>query len=250
MRDIDLNFEQILNRTEVQDCTKEYKYNEQEGIGGKPSIVAGGENLRKYNLKIKLHANFCNPYSVIKQIEEKAEKKETINYFQNGEYIGDFVINRFYKNIIQTIKNAIYYAEVEIELIENPDSITEFKQNNVKVDQITQEAVNSKSSKMKNFLNKTKKLIVNNVFESVVTTLQTGDIKGLSETGTNILNQFNNLIINEIKEVGLTNAVPIVKKYTSQLGGLNKILDNKQITILKQELENIPDKLIDSALRG
>lgn len=245
----DLTLEQILNRSEVLDCTKEYKYNEQEGIGGKPSIIAGGENLRKFSLKIKLHASFCKPAEIIKNIEEKAEKKEVINYFQNGEYIGDFVINRFYKNIIQTIQQAIYYAEIEIDLLENPDSITEFQQNNVKADEITQEAVSSTSSKMKKFISKTKKMIVDTVFESVMTAVQTGDIQGLSDTGIKILNQFNTSIAAEIKTAGLNQAVPIVNRYTKQLQGLTSILDESQISILKQELEKIPDTLIDSALR-
>lgn len=246
----DLTLEQILNRSEVIDCTKEYKYNEQEGIGSKPSIVAGGENLLKYTLRIKLHGSFCKPAQIIKQIEEKAENKEIINYFQNGEYIGNFVINRFYKNVVQTIKQAIYYAEIEIDLLENAESTTEFKQNNVQADEITQEAVSTTSSKMKNFLNQTKKMIVDNVFDSVITTLKTGDIKGLSETGTQILNQFNRSILSEIKTAGLNQASPIINKYTSQLQGLTTVLDNNQISIIKKELNNIPDTLINSALRG
>ncbi len=245
----DLTLEQILNRSEVLDCTKEYKYNEQEGIGGKPSIIAGGENLLKYTLKVKLHGSFCNPAQVIKQIEEKAHKKEIINYFQNGEYIGDFVINRFYKNIIQTIKQTIYYAEIEVDLLENPDSITEFKQNNTKAEEITTEAVNSNSSKMKKFLNQTKKMIVNNVFDSVVTTLKTGDIKELSEVGTKILNQLNSSILSEVKEAGLAQATPIVNKYANQINYMTSVLDEKQKTILKAELAKIPDTLINSALR-
>lgn len=245
----DLTLEQILNRSEVLDCTKEYKYNEQEGIGGKPSIIAGGENLLKYTLKVKLHGSFCNPAQVIKQIEEKAQKKEIINYFQNGEYIGDFVINRFYKNIVQTIKQAIYYAEIEVDLLENPDSITEFKQNNTKAEEITTEAVSSNSSKMKKFLNQTKKMIVDNVFDSVVTTLKTGDIKELSEVGTKILNQLNSSILSEVKEAGLAQATPIVNKYTNQINYMTSVLDEKQKTILKAELAKIPDTLINSALR-
>lgn len=245
----DLTLEQILNRSEVLDCTKEYKYNEQEGIGGKPSIIAGGENLLKYTLKVKLHGSFCNPAQVIKQIEEKAQKKEIINYFQNGEYIGDFVINRFYKNIVQTIKQAIYYAEIEVDLLENPDSITEFKQNNTKAEEITTEAVSSNSSKMKKFLNQTKKMIVDNVFDSVVTTLKTGDIKELSEVGTKILNQLNSSILSEVKEAGLAQATPIVNKYANQINNMTGVLDEKQKTILKAELAKIPDTLINSALR-
>lgn len=245
----DLTLEQILNRSEVLDCTKEYKYNEQEGIGGKPTIIAGGENLLKYTLKVKLHGSFCKPAQVIKQIEEKAQKKEIINYFQNGEYIGDFVINRFYKNIIQTIKQAIYYAEIEVDLLENPDSITEFKQNNTKAEDITTEAVSSNSSKMKKFLNQTKKMIVDNVFDSVVTTLKTGDIKELSEVGTKILNQLNSSILSEVKEAGLAQATPIVNKYANQINNMTGVLDEKQKIILKAELAKIPDTLINSALR-
>ena len=92
-------------------------------------------------------------------------------------------------------------------------------------------------------------MVVDNVFDTVITTIKTGDIKGLSEMGTKILNQFNNSIIDEIKEAGLANAMPIVKKYSSQLSSLSNLLDDNQIAILKTELDNIPDTLINSALR-
>lgn len=246
----DLTLEQILNRSEVMDCSKEYTYNEQEGINCKPSIISGGESLMKFSLKVKLHGSFCKPAQIINQIEEKAEKKEIINYFQNGDYIGDFVINRFYKNIIQTIKQAIYYAEIEVDLLENPDSITEFQQNNVKAEEITAEAVSANSSKMKKFLNQAQKMIVNNIFDSVITTLQTGDITGLNDIGMQIFNQFNNSIISEIKNIGLVQATPIVDKYLNKINNMGSFLDKTQQSILITELSKIPEMLVDKALRG
>lgn len=246
----DLTLEQILNRSEIMDCSKEYIYNEQEGISCKSSIISGGESLMKYSLKVKLHGSFCNPAKIIKQIEEKAEKREIINYFQNGEYIGDFVINRFYKNIVQTIKQAIYYAEIEVDLLENPDSTTEFQQNNVKAEEITVEAVNSNSSKMKNFLNQTQKMIVDNIFDSVITTLQTGDIKGLNDLGIQIYNQFNNLILSEIKNAGLIQATPIVDKYLNKINNMGNFLDKNQQSILITELSKIPEMIVNKTLRG
>ena len=98
-------------------------------------------------------------------------------------------------------------------------------------------------------LNQTKKMIVDNVFDSVVTTLKTGDIKELSEVGTKILNQLNSSILSEVKEAGLAQATPIVNKYANQINYMTSVLDEKQKTILKAELAKIPDTLINSALR-
>ena len=108
--------------------------------------------------KIKLHASFCTPQKIINEIEENAKNKTNINYFQNGKYVGDYVIERYHINIMQTVKNAIFYAEIEVNLLENPDSITEFKEQN-KIKEIPEnaETVGENSYIMRNFLTETKK---------------------------------------------------------------------------------------------
>lgn len=153
-----LNLQQILNRSETREYTKDYKFNEHEGIGGKPEITAGNENLKRFPLKIKLHPNFCNPQKIINEIEKKAENREIINYFLGGKYIGDYVIERYHVNIIQTIKDTVFYAEVEVDLLENPAGITEFQEqsNNEEISDVA-ETVDKNSNIMQNFLSETKK---------------------------------------------------------------------------------------------
>ncbi len=262
----ELTLLQILNRTENIGCTKEYTYNEQAGIGGKPSIVAGGENLRRFSLTIKLHSSFCNPKKIIDDIEQKAENREIINYFQLDEYIGDFVIERFNKNIVQTYKDMIIYAEIGIDIVEHTDSITYFEEqtkttpvteNIVSSDDNMQilttntktvaEKLKSSSSKLANFINNQSEKIKNNVFTNVTRTIQTGDIKGLTDIGVLTLNSLQSAILDEIKTAGVTQAIPIVNKY---IDGMGSILDEKQREILQTELLQIPDRLIKNALRG
>ena len=125
---MNLTFNQILSRTENLEYSKEYRYNEQNGIGTKPSISAGGENLKRFPLTVKLHYSFCNPKKIIEEIEQKASDREIINYFVLEDYVGDYVIANFNVILTQTLKNVVIYAEVGIELLEQPDSITEFEE--------------------------------------------------------------------------------------------------------------------------
>lgn len=245
----ELTLEQIFNRTENLEYTKEYKYIEQQGITGKPSIVAGGENLKSFPLNIKLHYSFCNPQNIIDEIEEKAENREVINYFQNGKYIGDYVINRLHVNSEQKIDDVLIYAEIEVELLENPDSITEFEQQTKTQPNITQQAVSANSNKMQKFLSNAKNLVVNGVYDSVVSALQSGDLSALGETGVKIFNTLQNSIISDIKAAGLNQAKPIVQKYLQNLN-VSSVLTQAQTDTLKTELEKIPEKLIKSALRS
>ena len=214
----ELTLEQIFNRTETLEYSKEYKYIEQTSVNGKPSIIAGDENLKSFSLRIKLHYSFCNPQNIIDELEEKAENREIINYFQHGVYIGDYVIN-------------------------GPDSITEFEQQTKTNPVIDLEQVSETSNKMQKFLAKAKDIMVSNVFDSVVSTLQDGDITALGNTGMRILNDVQNTIINEIKTAGLNKAAPIVQKYLSDLN-VSNVLDATQTSILKTELSKLPDKLI------
>ncbi len=245
----EMTLEQIFNRTETLEYSKEYKYIEQTSVNGKPSIIAGDENLKSFSLRIKLHYSFCNPQNIIDELEEKAENRDVINYFQHGVYIGDYVINGLRVTAEQKIDDALIYAEIEVNLLENPDSVTEFEQQTKTNPDIDLQQVSDTSNKMQKFLAKAKDIMVSNVFDSVVSTLQDGDITALGDTGMRILNDVQTTITNEIKVAGLNKAAPIVQKYLSNLN-VSNVLDAAQTNILKTELNKLPEKLINSALRS
>lgn len=242
-----LDFQQILNRSETCDFTKDYKFNEHEGIGGKPKITAGNENLKRFPLKIKLHASFCSPQKIINEIEEKAENREIINYFLNGKYIGDYVIERYHVNIIQTIKDTVFYAEVEVDLLENPDSITEFKEQN-KNEEIAEnaETVSENSNIMQNFLSETKKAMKDGVIQAGINAIKMTDLSQLSNLGKSSFEIISNNVLEEIKDFGLDDIYDKISSYTQNLQG---VLGQDEIETIKRELEKIPDTVIDSVLR-
>lgn len=242
-----LDFQQILNRSENREFTKEYKYNEHEGIGGKPIISAGNENLKRFPLKIKLHASFCNPQKIIDEIEDKSKNRTNINYFQNGKYIGDYVIERYHANIVQTVQDAVFYAEVEIELLENPDSITEFKEQN-KIEEIPEnaETVGENSNIMRNFLNETKKAMKEGVIDAGINAIKMTDLSQLSNLGKSSFEIISNNVLEEIKDFGLDDIYDKISSYTNNLQG---VLDNDEIATIKRELENIPDTMFNTFLR-
>lgn len=239
---------QILNRSEKQEYDKEYKVIEQNGIGGKPTIVAGGENLKRFNIPIKLHANFCNPQKIIDEIEEKAQKREAINYFVNDKYIGDYIIERFHVNVIQTIKKAVFYAEIELDFVENTESITDFEEQTIQTPEILQETFSENSNFMKDFENKAKEIIKQNITNAAVSVFETGSINGLNSIGKTVLQNYSDNILDEIKEKGLPFAKEITDKYADKTAAL-EILNNEQIKIIQSTIGKIPDKMIDTVLR-
>lgn len=242
-----LDFQQILNRSESREFTKEYKYNEHEGIGGKPIISAGNENLKRFPLKIKLHASFCNPQKIIDEIEYKSKNRTNINYFQNGKYIGDYVIERYHANIVQTVQDVVFYAEVEIDLLENPSSITEFKEQN-KIEKISEfaETVEENSNIMKNFLVETKKAMKEGVIDAGINAIKNTDINQLSNLAKSSFEIISNNVLAEIKDFGLAEIYDKISSYTKNLKG---VLENDEIATIKRELERIPDTMFNTILR-
>ena len=239
-----LNFAQILSKAESIELTTEYKVNEHETIGGKPHISVGGEILKRYSLPLKLHASFCKPQEILEEIEYLASTRTTINYFQYDKYIGDFVIERVQQKIKQVILNAVFYAEVTIDLVENPDSITEFEEQD-EGENITAETVSENSNIMNDFVEKTQNLIKNNSLTAAL------DIVN-NATLPNILSQttFNNLaksVFNSVKDFGLQGTYELIDDKINNLLGGNLAVD--EIELIRQELVKIPDAIVDTALR-
>lgn len=233
-----LTLEQILNRTEVIKYSKKYKYIEQRGINGKPTLVSGDENLKIYPLKIKLHHSFCNPQNIIDEIERKAQNRDVINYFQNGKYIGDYVISDFNVNIIQKTDNAVLMAEIQINLLEKNNPVSDFLR------QISDASSKNlmTSNLMKNFLIYAEEKIIENIFTSTKTKFQTNS--NLSNSGNSVLSKVSTNIIDNIQKQGISNSKQIVSNYTRSLN-----LTPDEEKIIKQELEKIPKMIAQAAIR-
>lgn len=235
-----MNFDQILNRTEILKCSKQYKYYRQKGIGEKPTLVEGEQELKTFPLKIKLHKSFCNPSEILQDIEKRAEAREVINYFQCGEYIGDYVIERFCKNIIQTINGEIICAEVEIDLLEKPNLIKNFLKQAWKTPLVT--ATVFSALKLKSFLKTSSQQALNNSYK--ITT----NVSNLSLPAQNTFNQLNSQVVSGIRTNGISSANNIIKKTTQNLKA-NALLTTDEVKIIKRELEKIPTKIINASLR-
>lgn len=114
----EFNVLDILSKVENLSTETEYGYSEQKAIGEKPSLVAKGEGLNRYSLPIKLHINYCDPDKIISGLEEIARNNEVFPYFQADNYVGEFVISKVAKNIIEQYNGKTFYAEIVVDLIE------------------------------------------------------------------------------------------------------------------------------------
>lgn len=108
----------IFSKTEASQTETEYGYTEVKGINTKPSLIASGEGLKHYSLPIKLHASYCRPDKIISELEDKASKREVVDYFQEDSYIGKYVINKISKNILSTYLGYTICAELNVDLVE------------------------------------------------------------------------------------------------------------------------------------
>lgn len=162
----------------------------------------------------------CNLQTVISEIEQKAKNRNVINYFQNGKYIGNFVITDFNVNIRQKTGNAILYAEIEINLLEKTENST---QNTLIQSVLVNSAV------MRNFLVKAEKISLENIFD-----------KNKKSSAGQLMTKLKTSLIDEIQKNGLSDAVNITNKY---LNSVNLSEQNKQ------ELSAVPKRLVNTALR-
>ena len=240
-----LNFEQILNRTESLNVSKTYNYIKQQSINGKPSVISGNEELKTYPLKIKLHHSFCNPQKVINEAEQKAKNREIINYFQNGRYIGDYVINKYKIDIKQKIDDVIIYAELNIDLLEYPQETETFRQQTNIIPTIFAQIFSQNSISVKTLIDNTKRQIIFNIFDSLIAKLESRTLNSLSTTTNTLLHKLETAAINDIERDGLSNSAAILNKYTENLN-----LEDGEKSVVISELNKIPNQLTNAALRN
>ena len=139
------------------------------------------------------------------------------------------------------------YAEVEIDLLENPSSITEFKEQN-KIEEISEvaETVEENSNIMQNFLSETKKAMKEGVIDAGINAIKNTDINQLSNLAQSSLEIISNNLLAEIKDFGLAEIYDKISSYTNNLQG---VLENDEIATIKRELEKIPDTMFNTFLR-
>ncbi|MBR1754033.1 phage tail protein [bacterium] len=233
-----LTLEQIFNRAEVINYSKNYGYSEVSSISGKSYLTSGAESLKKIPLKVKLHHSFCNPQKVIDEIEKMAKNKNIFNYFQNGKYIGEYVISDSKTALHKTSGEMIIYAELDVTLLEAvlPEEIEPSYNISFPLYDITSQVI-------QNFKIKAAKTEKDNAFK-----IQSTVTNNLSSTANQTLNTLQNSIINEIKQHGISKSFEIVEKYTNDLRSKN-VLSSEEVNEIKTELEKIPGKILDNLLR-
>lgn len=112
---------EILNCAEELETSTEYGYTQQKGIGQKPVLVYTGEGLKQYSLPIKLHHSYCRPDYILEELKLKATEHEAFSYFQGEKYIGEYVITNIAEKLINTHQGVTLYAEITVDILENPN---------------------------------------------------------------------------------------------------------------------------------
>lgn len=253
-----LNLQNIFDRTENLNFSKEVNYTQQQGIIGKATLSAGAENLKMYPLTIKLHNSFCNPNKVIKEIEEKIANCEVIDYFQGSVYIGKYVLRNLQVEVLELIDGLISACIINLELLEAGEKEENFVQQ--VVDETAEGLTNANntiagraktflasSNPVMNFVKKQAQNIKEQMVNSALDVLENGDFSSLSDIGKITAREVVGSIVNDIQNQGLSKAGDIVEKYTSgiKIPGLNTEEHERLVDALKQ----IPGKMVDSALR-
>lgn len=250
-----LSLLEILERTENESYTKEVQYTQQQGITGKPTIVAGNENLKEFPLKIKLHYSFCNPQKIIDEIETKITNHEVIDYFVGAKYIGKYVIKKIEPVIVERINGTITCAEISVDLLESGTKNTKFEQqsklsqkinNNSIIQSATTYANNSNT--VTNFLQNQSSNIKNNMIESILNVVSTENIASLPNIGQTVAGSVANNIVNDVNKYGINNLTPIANNYSNKLNVSS--LTEEQQNRLKTVISHIPTNVMNTALRG
>ena len=252
-----LSLQKIFDRTENLNFTKEVNYTYQLGIIGKPSLIAGAENLKMYPLSIKLHHSFCNPQKIIDEIEEKISKKEIIDYFQGNVYIGKYVLQNLSVEVLEQIDGNITACVINLQLLESGENDTDFVQQTVNNEAEgliansqnvhSQNKFLAKSNAVINFVKQQAENIKNSMFSSVMGVIQSSEISSLPDVGRITAESVAEKIVSDIKSQSITNANDIVKSYTANINIQNlSALENQ---LIKDVLNQMPGRMIDAALQ-
>lgn len=254
-----VNLQNIFDRTESLNFSKEVNYTRQQGIIGKATLSAGAENLKTYPLTIKLHHSFCNPSEVIKEIERKIADKEIIDYFQGSVYIGKYVIQNLKVEVLEQIDGYPTACIINVELLESGEKEENFVQQVINNSAEALEETNNtiagraktflaSSNPVANFIKKQGQNIKDKMFDAAMDILEDGSIESLPEIGKLTAQDIVQGIISDIQTEGITKAGSITEKYTSDMNVPG--LTEEQHERLVDALNKIPGKMVDTVLRG
>lgn len=243
---MDIELIKILNKVQVLSTNKEYKYNKMECINSKPALQAGNENLSEYKILLQLHCMVCNIKKIIEKIENYATSRQSFDWINNGKYMGEFVIDSIEKNINKQIKDIIVYAELTINLLENPTD-KEFKE------QISGKTDLSKIlqyEETSNVLNDFEKDIKTNILENITHNIINGiTAENMSDTAKNFLETVSFNVaknINDGKIIDIYNAVYDYQKLIQN----SKVLSKTDIENLSEQIKLMPEIMLNTVLRS
>lgn len=231
MNNYNLNLTDVLQLAENIETTKEYKYIEQKSINGKPDIFYTGENLKRYPLKVTLHNSFCNIENILADIERYAKEQKTLSYYQNNNYIGEYVIEKYSIDIEKKYLNTIIYAKLSITLLEGG---TFEQKSNIKVNYDNLEKLTQ--SQYKQFIKNLENIRINNYL--------TENYIDLSNYTPEEKLIFTNLL-KSLKNIKPMQIVENTNECINKLNGMTGIDKDKMIT----DLQNASNNYIKSFFR-
>ena len=236
----------LLNTAEVITTGKEYSYNKTDLINSKPALQTGNENLIEYPIALKLHISFCNPEKVIEMIEKYAQSRDVFEWVFYGKYMGEFFINSFQKKIITHFKGTIIYAEVNINLIENPDTKEFEEQKNNEVDLSDFEQHSENSSKLKDFAKKVKDSAIKNLKQTIIE----GNISdNLSDAAKEVFSSVSNSVIQETIDKNISDIYSVTSNILENLNGTST-LNVSELEEICDLIKKMPDNIIKTAVGG
>ena len=237
---MELTMNQILNMSERLEGSVDYSYNQHTGIGGKAQISPGNKSLERIPLRIKLHFSFCNPEKAINLVKDYADNNKEIEWFQSGKYIGTYVIASINKQIEQMHRDAIVFAQLDIELLESPQEGNEFEPTE------TEQLKNVQTAKP-SLVEQIKTTALKMVRDSVFTVLSTASLSDLSNLGNMVAAELKQNIINEVELKGITSIYDSTAEAVKKIPLYNELTDDEK-TAIQSFLEEIPNSMIDAAL--
>lgn len=243
---MDIELTKILNKVQVLSTNKEYKYNKMECINSKPALQAGNENLTEYGILLQLHCMICNPKKIIEKIENYAASRQPFDWIYNGKYMGEFVIDSIEKNIEKQIKDLIVYAELTINLLENPTNKEFQEQINGKVDLSEFLQYEESSNFLKDFDNDIKTNIFTTIKNNIINGLETDN---LSDVTKNFINTISSRIVADIENGNITEIYDTVSQYQDVVEN-SKVLSSSEIEKLTKQINLIPNLMLDTVLRS
>ena len=224
MNSYNLKLTDVLQLAENIETTKEYKYIEQKSINGKPDIFYTGENLKRYPLKVTLHNSFCNIENILSELEKYGKNQQTISYYQNNNYIGEYVIEKYNIDIEKKYLNTIIYAKLSITLLEGEtfEQKNKIKINYDNIEKLTQ-------TQYKQFIKKLENIHLNSYLTENYFDLSNYTTEEKLVL-TNLLKSFKNIKPMQIEEK--------TSECINKLNGITGIDTNKMINDLLRASNN------------